>query len=73
MNKKILHFKINVKNKMIAFKTRCKKCRKLNKKYFTFGFYTILGIFGITLLLPALPSVAKDLPQNITKYPVPPH
>ena len=46
MNKKILHFKINVKNKMIAFKTRCKKCRKLNKKYFTFGFYTILGTFG---------------------------
>lgn len=42
------------------------KPRSKRKSLF-FGFSTVLGIFGITLLAPILPAIAKDLPKNGAK------
>lgn len=38
---------------------------KSKQKSFFLGMTTVLGIFGVTLLAPLLPAMAKDVPKNI--------
>jgi hypothetical protein len=52
------------------FKPNLSKPRSKRKSLF-FGFSTVLGIFGITLLAPILPAIAKDLPKNGAVCPTP--
>ena len=44
-----------------------KKKPKSKRKSLLLGFTTVLGIFGVTLLTPVLPAIAKDIPKNSTK------
>ena len=61
----------NLKNRSQKFKENFKenfeeaKIKPRSKRRSLFlGFSTILGIFGVTLLAPVLPVVAKDIPKN---------
>lgn len=73
--------KQTTKNKLIKIKTKAQngvqnfrenvsearnKPRSKRESLFL-GFTTVLGIFGVTLLVPVLPAVAKDLPTEGAK------
>ena len=67
-------FKQNIKNKSKngaqKFKenfSEAKNKPRSKRKSLFLGFTTILAIFGVTLLAPVLPAVAKDLPKNGVK------
>ena len=69
----LLRFK-NIKNKtkksVQKFKenfSEAKSRPRSKRKSLFLGFTTVLGIFGVTLLAPVLPAVAKDLPKNTPK------
>ena len=63
MKNTFLCFKGNVTNKITNIKTKPRSKRKS----LVLGFTTVLGIFGVTLLAPILPAVAKDVPKNAPK------
>ena len=55
--------KIGLKNLKKISKKISRKPKSKRRSLFL-GFSTILGIFGVTLLAPVLPVVAKDIPKN---------
>lgn len=67
----------NVKNKITNIKNGAQKFKenfseakskpRSKRKSLFLGFTTVLGIFGVTLLAPVLPAVAKDVPKNTPK------
>jgi hypothetical protein len=73
--------KENVKNKITNIKNKAQNGAQKFKENFSeakskprskrkslfLGFTTVLGIFGVTLLAPVLPAVAKDLPNKGAK------
>ena len=78
INNLLSRFKQNVRNKITNIKNKAqngaqkfkekvseaKSKPKSKQKSLFLGFATVLGIFGVTLLAPVLPAVAKDLPKN---------
>ena len=72
-------FKVNGKNKITNIKDKARndgqkfkenfyeaksKPRSKRKSLFL-GFATVLSIFGVVLVAPILPAVAKDVPKNV--------
>lgn len=67
---KITNIKNKGRNAVFRFKKNfdeAKKKPKSKRKSLFLGFTTVLGIFGVTLLAPILPAVAKDLPKDSPK------
>ena len=74
-------FKRNAKNRITNIKNKAqngaqkfkenfyeaKNKPRSKRKSLLLGFTTVLGIFGVTLLAPVLPAVAKDLPNKGAK------
>ena len=68
------HLKTTVKNKISTVKNSTQKFKenvseakskpRSKRKSLFLGFTTVLGIFGVTLLVPVLPAIAKDVPKN---------
>lgn len=65
------HFRQNARNKIQngvqKFKenvSEAKKKPRSKRKSLFLGFTAVLGIFGVTLLAPVLPAVAKNLPKK---------
>ena len=57
----------NLKNWSQEFKENFKEAKsqpRSKRKSLFLGFTAVLGIFGVTLLAPVLPAVAKDLPKK---------
>ena len=46
---------------------KAKNKKRSKRKSLFLGFITVLGIFGVTLLTPVLPAIAKDLPKKGAK------
>ncbi len=71
-------FKRNARNKITNIKNKsqngaqkfkenfyeAKSKPRSKRKSLFLGFTTVLGIFGVTLLAPVLPAVAKDVPKK---------
>lgn len=60
----------NLKNRSQKFKEKIEEAKsqpKSKRKSLLLGFTTALGIFGVTLLTPVLPAVAKDIPKQAPK------
>ena len=56
----------NLKNRSQKFKEKVKEAKsqpRSKRKSLLLGFTTVLGIFGVTLLTPVLPAIAKDIPK----------
>ena len=67
---KIKNIKNKAQNGVQKFKenfSEAKSKPRSKRKSLLLGFTTVLGIFGVTLLAPVLPAVAKDLPKNRAK------
>jgi len=65
-------FKNSVQNFKSDFKTKFKENKekpKGTRKFFLAGVTTAVGIFGLTLVFPSLPAIAKDLPNQINPNP----
>jgi hypothetical protein len=70
-------FKRNAKNKITNIKNCAQKFKenffeaksksRSKRKSLFLGFTTVLGIFGVTLLAPVLPAVAKNVSNNTPK------
>jgi MFS family permease len=61
---------INIKNGVEKFKenfSEAKNKPRSKRKSLLLGFTTVLSIFGLTLLAPVLPAVAKDIPKDAPK------
>lgn len=57
----------NLKNRSQKFKEKFEEAKsqpRSKRKSLFLGFTTVLGIFGVTLLIPVLSAVAKDIPKN---------
>ena len=57
----------NLKNRSQKFKEKFEEAKsqpKSKRKSLFLGFTTVLGIFGVTLLTPVLPAVAKEIPKQ---------
>jgi hypothetical protein len=68
--KKITNIKNKAQNDAQKFKknfSEAKSKPRSKRKSLFLGFTTVLGIFGVTLLAPVLPAVAKDLPKKGAK------
>jgi hypothetical protein len=66
----ITNIKNNAQNGAQKFKenfSEAKSKPRSKRKSLFLGFTTVLGIFGLTLLAPVLPAVAKDLPNKGAK------
>ncbi len=58
---------VNIKNSAQKFKenfSEAKSKPRSKRKAFVLGVATTVGIFGLTLLAPVLPAVAKDITKN---------
>ena len=71
MKKLISKIKTNLKDRIRIVKERIKEIKERSKdksisplKSSALGMATVLSIFGITLLFPMLPAVAKDLSKK---------
>jgi len=67
---KITNIKNNAQNGAQKFKenfSEAKSKPRSKRKSLFLGFTTVLGIFGLTLLAPVLPAVAKDLTNKGAK------
>ena len=56
----------NLKNRSQKFKEKVEEAKKQprsKRKSLLLGFTTVLGIFGVTLLTPVLPAIAKEVPK----------
>ena len=64
---RITNIKNKAQNASQKFKENVHEAKnkpRSKRKSLFLGFTTILGIFGVALLAPALPAVANDLPQK---------
>ena len=67
---KITSIKNKARNSAQTFKENfyeAKKKPRSKRKFLFLGFTTVLGIFGVTLLAPLLPAVAKNVPEKKPK------
>lgn len=71
LKKRLSRFKQNARNKVQnnfqKFKEKFSKAKnqqRSKRKSLFLSFTTVLGIFGITLLVPALPAIARDIPKK---------
>ena len=56
----------NLKNRSQKFKEKFEEAKsqpRSKRKSLLLGFTTVLGIFGVTLLTPVLPAIAKEVPK----------
>ena len=75
MTNRLSHFKENVRNKIRNIKNGPQKFKenfsvakskpRPKRNSFFLGVTTVIGIFGVTLLIPVLAAVAKDVPKNL--------
>jgi hypothetical protein len=61
---RVQNFKINFQKKF----TQEKEKPKSKRKSFMIGLTTVVGIFGLTLLGPALSAVAQEIPKGNPKF-----
>jgi len=76
---RITNIKNKAQNGFQKFKENFEEAKnkpRSKRKFLLLGFTTVVGIFGVTLLAPVLPAIAKDIPQkgpsHDKAYPSPP-